>query len=195
MKLQHYHYSPRPRGRGRVEEEEEAEEGGEGGKEARGSAKLSEDIKNKIRRRASGRIKGDDCAALRITKDRGRGRKGDSREACIMDRYCCVSMRPPTSARIKAFGGFSAPRFPPFFISRAPKRRELVRWSGGGNPLNNFESDREHPRDPGRETIEPKYPALTLALGVPLDVLIFANRLGVTSFPISFQSVFSRIIN
>lgn len=68
--------------------------GGKGEKEARGSAKLSEDIKNKIRRRASGRIKGDDCAALRITKDRGRGRKGDSREACIMDRYCCVSMRP-----------------------------------------------------------------------------------------------------
>lgn len=74
--------------------EEEAAEGGRGKGSKRGSAKLSEDIKNKIRRRASGRIKGDDCAALRITKDRGRGRKGDSREACIMDRYCCVSMRP-----------------------------------------------------------------------------------------------------
>jgi len=48
--------------------------GGEGGgrksTRARSSAKLPKDIKNKIRRRASERIKGDDCAALRITKDR-----------------------------------------------------------------------------------------------------------------------------
>jgi len=53
MKLQHYQYSLQ------LKEKE-----GRGRERAKSSAKLFEDIKNKIRQRASGRIKGDDCAAL-----------------------------------------------------------------------------------------------------------------------------------
>lgn len=111
MKLQRYRYSLQLQGGG----------AGRGWGEQEVARNFPKTLKNKIRRRASERIKGDDCAALRITKDRGRRCKGDSREACIMDRYCCVSMRPLSS--YKSVGGFSA-RTAFFHLPRAKKTRD-----------------------------------------------------------------------
>lgn len=94
---------------------------------------------------ASARIKSDDCAALRITKDRREMAKEISREACIMDRRWLRVDATVTSVRIKVSVTFSLqPSFlSSFFFFRAPKRRKVVRCSAMFSiPVNNFESNR-----------------------------------------------------
>jgi len=96
-----------------------------------------------------------------------------------------------TSVRIKLSAAF--PPASLFFFHLA--RQKNARLSDSAVfPLNNFESDREYPRDPGG-TIELKYAAWKRARAVVRNIIFTNRELGISHFQYHLVDIVTYIIN